>query len=167
MGAEAFVVYGEVLNRDAVSDRVAGLVAAATKLIIGFVYEDGLLGWKNATAAIEARRCYWNDRELDNSNGALGDVTGEFWGENTCFTGKAGGIIAVDDTVKIGAASDTLIAADIEDAIAGAATTIAANLKKFIAQYTGHIGEAAGTKTARTPAADGDADVVFRIRRYA
>ena len=167
MSAEAFVVYGEVLNRDAVSDRVAGLVAAATKLAIGFVYEDGANGWKAATAAIEARRCYWNDRELDNSNGAHGDVTGEFWGENTCFTGKSGGVIAVDSTVKIGAAPDKLIAADIEDAIAGAATTIAANLKKFIAQYAGHLGQAAGAKVARTAAAADDADVVFRVRRYA
>ena len=165
--SSAFVVYGDVINKDAVADRVAGLVAAATKVVIGWVYEDGANGWKPATNGIDARRCYWSDRELDNTNGALGDVTGNFWGEGACVVCKAGGVISVDDTVKIGAASDTVLTSTIEDAVAGAATTIAAALKKFIGQYMGHVGQAQGAKVARTGAVAADADIIVMVRRFA
>lgn len=167
MAASAFVVYGSVINKGMVGDRVAGLVAANTKIPIGFVYEDGANGWKPATAAILARRCYWSDIELDNTNGALGAVTGDFWGEGACVVCGSGGAIVVDDTVKIGATSAKVVTATITDVAAGAAGSIAADLKKLVGIYNGHVGEAQGAKQARTDAVNDDADIVVMLRRFA
>ena len=164
MAGNGTVVFGQVKNKE-MCETLAGPVAAGVKIPIGMAFENGAEGWKPAVAGISAARCYWTDRELDNSNGALGDIVGDFFGEGAEVVAKSGGIISVDGHVKLGAANDTFLITDIADAIAGAATSIAGPLKLIIGQYRGHVGEPEDTFNVRTAAAADDADIVICIRR--
>ncbi len=158
---------GQLLNRESISDRLVGDVAAATKLLVGLVYQDGANGFKQAPVdgTIAARALYWNPYEIDNASGSKGDKIGTFYGNCARVVGKADGAIAVNapcrasETAAHGGQFESLTIRT--DSVPNNATDVQA----LVALYKGHIGETVETANDPTAAVDGEEDLVFEIVR--
>ncbi len=167
MTASGSVLPGQVLNRESVSDRIVGDVAAATKLLVGLVYQDGANGFKQAPVdgSVNGRALYWNSYEIDNASGSKGDKIGTFYGTGARVCGKADGAIVVNAPCK--ASATAAHGGQFASVTVRSDTTpnLAADLQAIAAIYKGHIGETVETANDPTDAVDGDENLVFEMVR--
>src|SRR3990167_10877376 len=153
-------IYGTVINKNEVQDKVTGPVAVSITLAIGLVYQDGANGWKNAPVdgTIHGKQLFWNDKALV-STATIGEIVGTFYGEGTKVIGKSDGVITVDAWCKASTsfANGFIILADPANAITPTAAEVDAirNWQRAkIAIYKGHSLEVIGNTTLPTSSAN-------------
>lgn len=171
-------IYGTILNKNEVQDKVTGPVAVSITLAIGLVYQDGANGWKNAPTdgSVYGRQLYWNEKSLV-STATLGEIGGTFYGEGAKVVGKSDGVITSQAWCKAGTAianafiinsdpANTTLAATFADTEAEAAIDAIRNWQRAkIAIYKGHVLEVIGNTTLPTSSADTETNCVFEITR--
>jgi hypothetical protein len=146
--------YGEVLNREEVTDRKTGPVAVSITLAVGLVYQDGVNGWKNATSQ-SGEDVYWNETEIV-STATLGEKVGTFFGSGAIVVGKSDGIITANARVKNGTVANAFVANTV---------TLIADQLLTCGRYLGHPQERTGNETLPTSSADLETNCVFVIER--
>lgn len=169
-------IYGTILNKNEVQDKVTGPVAVSITLAIGLVYQDGANGWKNAPTdgSIHGRKLFWNEKALV-STATLGEIGGTFYGEGAKVVGKSDGVITADAWCKASTnfANGFITNDDPADATATIANTTTSNeinnirnwQRAKVAIYKGHVLEVIGNTTLPTSSADTETNCVFEITR--
>jgi hypothetical protein len=172
-------IYGTVLNKNDVQDKITGPVKASVTLAIGLVYQDGANGWTNAPTdgSVYGRQLYWNEKVLT-ATSTLGEIVGTFYGEGARVVGKSDGIITAHAWCKASTnfANGFIINSDPVDATVGATfgagtktETAVNNVRNWqrakIAIYHGHVLEVIGNTTVPSSSADLETDCVFEITR--
>lgn len=158
------VEFGTVINKDDLSVvKKSGPVAANENLGIGLVYLDGANGWKNAptNGSIIASRLYFNPVVKNNTGGALGALTGTFYGLNAEVVGKIEGTMALNSKCKASSTTAQSFAALTirTDTIANNS----ADRDAEVAGYLGHVGEIKSIDSLATAGADAETNGVFKI----
>ena len=164
-------IYGTILNKNEVQDKITGPVAVSITLAIGLVYLDGANGVKNAPTdgSVHGKQLYWNEKALT-STATIGEIGGTFYGEGSKVVGKSDGVITSQAWCKASTsfANGFIILADPSNAVtptAGEVDAIRNWQRNKVAIYKGHVLEVTGNTTLPTSSADLETDCVFQITR--